>query len=278
MSASSLISFFDRRHLEMTSETTKDLLDMSLDSIIKQRRGSSSTAKNQRKQESVGAKGGSRRDGGGDKRKKQRGENRGRTRNDGVREGRSHRRREDGRHRRKNGRERRMHAGRNSKIARNRHRPRRTTQPRSVKMAIFCGNDKIIVQNGTTHVFKLKRSGEIVLNTDGNLSKANRVVLNVVLNALGLNVDMTTRSEKDPSWVLTNGQGWQVPYEDGMQVAASSRSESFMRWKALFYPYKLGGRDATNPVIVDVPLVAPSTGKASSDRTDATHRRRKRPY
>ena len=134
-----------------------------------------------------------------------------------------------------------------------------------MKLAVFIHENQIFGQVGKTHLFKFEKwSGEITLNSGGYQNSRNRKALNTILVHVGLNVDFIKGD-----WIVGNGKGWEVPFVDGVKIGSASKAESIARFRNLFYTFKLGGKDASNPLIVEIPMDE-KTGGASSNTTTTT--------
>ena len=152
----------------------------------------------------------------------------------------------------------------------NRARQQHQRKPRKtdpVRLAVFIHENQIFGQVGKTHLFKFEKwSGEITLNSGGYQNSRNRQALNTILIHVGLNVDFVKGD-----WIVGNGKGWQVPFVDGVKIGSASKAESIARFRNLFYTFKLGGKDASNPLIVEIPVdQKATTAVPPANNTNAT--------
>ena len=229
-----------------------DKLSMSLDSIIKTARKKS------------GGGGGKSNNNNNHKNKKKNErrdfDRRGRNRNQNQR---NHRGRQHNQQQRRHHQQQRHHQQRFQNRGRQQQRKPRKMDP--VKLAVFIHENQIFGQVGKTHLFKFEKwSGEITLNSGGYQNSRNRKALNTILVHVGLNVDFIKGD-----WIVGNGKGWEVPFTDGVKIGSASKAESIARFRNLFYTFKLGGKDASNPLIVEIPMDE-KTGASTTTTTSTT--------
>jgi hypothetical protein len=221
-----------------------DKLDMSLDSIIKtSRKKSDSSSKS----------------GGG---KKKKNNNNNKNKNNSKTQQRRQRDKSSHHHQQQQQQQYRHHQQQKhhhrQQYVRQQQQQRVRQQP--VRLAIFIHENQIFGQVGKTHLFKLEKpTGEITLNSGGYQNSRNRQALNTILMHVGLNIDYIKGD-----WVVGNGKGWQVPFADNVKIGSANKAESVQRFRNLFYTFKLGGKDASNPLIVEIPM--DQKAGSSSDR------------
>ena len=230
-----------------------DKLSMSLDSIIKTAR---------KKSGSGGGGGGKSNNTNNNHKNKKKHERRGndfdRRRNNNQRHQRGRQHQQQRHHQQRHHQQRFQNRGRQ-------HQQRKPRKMDPVKLAVFIHENQIFGQVGKTHLFKFEKwSGEITLNSGGYQNSRNRKALNTILVHVGLNVDFIKGD-----WIVGNGKGCEVPFVDGVKIGSASKAESIARFRNLFYTFKLGGKDASNPLIVEIPMDE-KTGASSNTTTTTT--------
>jgi len=222
---------------ERERERMGDKLDMSLDSIIKtSHKKSDSSSKS----------------GGGKKKKNNNNKNKNNSKTQ------QRRQRDKSSHHHQQQQQQQKHHHRQQYVRQQQQQQRVRQQP--VRLAIFIHENQIFGQVGKTHLFKLEKpTGEITLNSGGYQNSRNRQALNTILMHVGLNIDYIKGD-----WVVGNGKGWQVPFADNVKIGSANKAESVQRFRNLFYTFKLGGKDASNPLIVEIPM--DQKAGSSSDR------------